>query len=174
MAPPHSRLITSPHKLKQNEGVAFQGNVGSFSHRAAQHFAVQMFGESETTLVACRSFDEVFETIHTSKDFYGAIPLENTSMGSIDANYDLLWSRSAVITAEVFVPVQHNLISIPNAVLEDIREVYSHPAALDQCRKLFQNIRRCVRYLTGHKRFGRIGQGSSGSKNRSYRQREGL
>lgn len=123
---------------KAKRGVAFQGNVGSFSHRAAQHFAEQMFGESETTLVACRSFDEVFETIHTSKDFYGAIPLENTSMGSIDANYDLLWSREAVITAEVFVPVQHNLISVPNAVLEEIREVYSHPAALDQCRKLFQ------------------------------------
>lgn len=121
-----------------SRGVAFQGNIGSFSHRAAVHFAEQLFGESETTLFPCRSFDQVFEKIQTSKDFYGAIPLENTSMGSIDANYDLLWSRSAIVAGEVYVPVHHNLISVPNAVLENIREVYSHPAALDQCRKLFQ------------------------------------
>lgn len=118
--------------------VAFQGNVGSFSHRAAKYFAETTFAEYKTALVACRSFDEVFAKIESSKDFYGAIPLENSSMGPIDANYDLLWARSAVITAEVFVPVQHNLITIPNVVLEDIREVYSHPAALEQCRKLFQ------------------------------------
>ncbi len=135
--------VVQPTEYKlENAGVkkcvAFQGNIGSFSHRAALYFAEKTFGEYETTLVACRSFDEVFEKIQTGKDFYGAIPLENSSMGSIDANYDLLWSRSAVITAEVFVPVQHNLISIPDAVLEDVREVYSHPAALDQCRKLFQ------------------------------------
>jgi chorismate mutase/prephenate dehydratase len=118
--------------------VAFQGNIGSFSHRAARHFAEKTFGQYETTLLACRSFSEVFEKIESSKDFYGAIPLENSSMGSIDANYDLLWTRSAVIVNEVFVPVHHNLITMPNVALEDIREVYSHPAALDQCKKLFQ------------------------------------
>ena len=118
--------------------VAFQGNIGSFSHCAARHFAEKTFGQYETSLVACKSFSEVFEKIESSKEFYGAIPLENTSMGSIDANYDLLWTRSAIIVHEVFVPVQHNLITIANTALEDIRQVYSHPAALEQCRKIFQ------------------------------------
>lgn len=125
-------------KSTRKKCVAFQGNVGSFSHRAAEHFARVTFAEHETELIACGSFREVFEKIEESKDFYGAIPLENSSMGTIDANYDLLWTRSSVIVNEVFVPVRHNLITTADAVLEEIREVYSHPAALDQCRKLFQ------------------------------------
>ena len=142
-AAPQPGTVFQPveYKLEQagaRRCVAFQGNVGSFSHRAARHFAEKTFGQYETELLACRSFSEVFEKIESSKDFYGAIPLENSSMGSIDANYDLLWTQSAVIVNEVFVPVHHNLITIPNAVLENIREVYSHPAALEQCRKLFK------------------------------------
>jgi prephenate dehydratase len=108
------------------------------SHRAARHFAEDTFAEYETSLQACRSFSEVFERIESSNEFYGAIPLENSSMGTIDANLDLLWTKSAIIVHEVYVPVHHNLITIPNARLEDIREVYSHPAALDQCRLLFE------------------------------------
>ncbi|HEY9759693.1 MAG TPA: prephenate dehydratase domain-containing protein [Oculatellaceae cyanobacterium] len=135
--------VLKPEQLKGGEGdnkrcIAFQGNVGSFSHRAAKHFAEKTFDKYDTTLIACRSFGEVFEIIESSKNFYGAIPLENTTMGSIDANYDLLWTQSAVIVNEVFVPVHHNLITTPNAVIENIREVYSHPAALEQCKRLFQ------------------------------------
>lgn len=135
--------VTQPVALKPEQSagkrcVAFQGNIGSFSHRAAMHFAEKVFGQYETSLHACKSFSEVFEKIESSKEFYGAIPLENTSMGSIDANYDLLWTRSAVIVNEVFVPVHHNLITLPGVAPEEILEVYSHPAALDQCKKLFQ------------------------------------
>lgn len=126
-------------KIAGKRFVAFQGNIGSFSHRAAAHFANTTFAEYDSALIACGSFSEVFGKIEGSSDFYGAIPLENSSMGSIDANYDLLWARSALIVNEVYVPVQHNLITIPGAELDGIREVYSHPAALDQCRKLFEN-----------------------------------
>jgi prephenate dehydratase len=124
--------------LNRKRYVAFQGNVGSFSHRAAKHFAEITFSQYETSLVPCQSFGEVFEKIESSKEFYGAIPLENTSMGSIDANYDLLWTQSAIIVNEVFVPVHHSLITLPDADLNSIRQVYSHPAALDQCRRLFK------------------------------------
>lgn len=139
-SPVQSAISAAKSKLEENKVkcIAFQGNIGSFSHRAAQHFAKTAFAGHDTTLLACGSFSEVFQKIEESKDYYGAIPLENSSMGSIDANYDLLWTRSSIIVNEVFVPVHHNLITIPNAVLEEIREVYSHPAALDQCRKLFQ------------------------------------
>ncbi len=140
---PHAGSVTQPTTFKPvadaaRRCIAFQGNVGSFSHRAARHFAEHTFSQFDTSLIACGSFGEVFSKIESSKDFYGAIPLENTTMGSIDANYDLLWTKSAVIVNEVFVPVHHNLITVPNAVLDNIREVYSHPAALDQCKKLFQ------------------------------------
>lgn len=120
--------------------VAFQGNIGSFSHAAARHFAEKTFTDYDTSLEACGSFREVFKRIESNKEYYGAIPLENSSMGTIDANYDLLWTNSAIIVQEVFVPVHHNLVGLASANLEHVREVYSHPAALDQCKLLFEKF----------------------------------
>jgi prephenate dehydratase len=117
--------------------IAFQGALGAFSHQAAKAFALRQ--RVEATYVPCQTFGQVFDNVVNGGTKYGAIPLENSSIGSISANYDLLWAHEARIIDEYFLPVHHSLIGFPDASLIDIRTVFSHPAALDQCRAFFKN-----------------------------------
>jgi prephenate dehydratase len=116
---------------------AFQGAAGSFSHQAALAFASDKGIAAE--LLPCQSFGEVFEKVTISAADYGVIPLENSSIGSIVANYDLLWTHDCFVVGEYLLPVHHHLIGFAGADINEIRAVYSHPAALDQCRRLFKN-----------------------------------
>lgn len=123
--------------IAQPVKIAFQGALGAFSHQAAKKFTAALGQQSE--FVPCQTFGEVFQNVVSGGTEYGAIPLENSSIGSILANYDLLWTHDAIIISEYFLPVHHALIGHPDAELKEITAVYSHPAALDQCRGLFQN-----------------------------------
>lgn len=64
---------------------------------------------------------------------YAVIPIENSSAGAVSDNYDLLIRHDNVIVAETFLPVNHALLGLPGASLQDIQVVYSHPQALMQC-----------------------------------------
>lgn len=118
--------------------ISFQGAPGAFSHAAALSFARQLSSEN-AQMISCPTFGEVFARVIADRTTYGAVPLENSSIGSIVANYDLLWEHDAVIVAEYMLPVHHQLIGFPGTRVEDLKLVYSHPAALDQCRNLFRN-----------------------------------
>jgi prephenate dehydratase len=118
--------------------IAFQGGIGSYSHQAASLFAKSL-GSKEIDLIPCQSFSEVFERVEDSNDIFGAVPLENSSMGSIGFSYDLFWLHNTVIVQELFLPVHHTLIAMKGATLSSLEKVYSHPAALEQCRKLFKD-----------------------------------
>lgn len=119
--------------------VAFQGAPGAFSHRAAQLFAQQM-EESTVEAVSCQTFEETFSKVLSRDVDFAAIPLENSSVGTIIPNYDLLSKSSVSILSEVYVPVHHNVLGIEGCTLEQLKEVYSHPVALDQCRKFLAAI----------------------------------
>lgn len=120
--------------------IAFQGARGAFSHRAAQIFVERMQNNEQVEPVSCRTFDEMFNTVTQDKADFAAVPLENSSVGSIVANYDLLWKVPVAIVGEVYVPVHHNLLVLPGTKLEQIREIYSHPVALDQVRKFLATV----------------------------------
>jgi prephenate dehydratase len=66
-----------------------------------------------------------------------AIPIENTLHGSVHENYDHLLAHKLVIAAETQVRIVHNLIAAPGVTLRQIRRVYSHPVALNQCLSFF-------------------------------------
>jgi len=118
---------------------AFLGDIGSFSHEAAIAFAERY--ELEVKAVPCRSFADLFDLVKGSQVAYGVIPLENSTCGTITANYDLLWNSDCQIVEELLLAVEHHLIGLPGATLEQVQEVYSHPAALEQCTKLFRQNR---------------------------------
>lgn len=133
-----------PNKQAQNQielanvtAIAFLGNIGSFSHQAATVFS-QSLAISQPVFLPCSSFSEIFEKVDSGESNYGVIPLENSSMGTISINYDLFWLHSVAIFQELFLSIHHHLLATANAKLESIRDVYSHPAALEQCRKLFK------------------------------------
>lgn len=119
--------------------VAFQGAAGSFSHRAGQLLSRQLKGD-EPDYVHCRSFEEVFQKVLDEQSAFGVIPLENSSVGSIVANYDLLSRHDVCLVAEVYVPVHHQLLGFADCDVSDLKHIYSHPVALDQCRKFIATL----------------------------------
>lgn len=110
--------------------VAFQGIPGSFSSMAAS----ALFG-SDSIAIHTKQFREIFERVMDGSANFGVVPIENALAGSVHENYDLLEEYPCSIVAETLVPVQLQLIAIPNA--GSISKVYSHPKALEQCSTFF-------------------------------------
>jgi len=123
--------------MTKHVAIGYQGAPGAFIHQAAIAFADQL--EVKARFVSCQSFNDVFQGVLSGSTEYGAVPLENSSIGAITANYDLLWTSDTKMIAEYFLPVHHHLIGFEGVSAESIKAVYSHPAALDQCRGLFHN-----------------------------------
>ena len=59
--------------------------------------------------------------------------IENSIAGSILANYNLLQRSNLVIAGEVYLQIRQNLLVNPGVKIDDIREVHSHPMAIQQC-----------------------------------------
>ena len=111
--------------------VAIQGELGSFSHEAATQF------EPRATIVPCARCADVFDALERGSVQAAAIAIENSLAGSVAENYDLLLKRNAFIDRELLLRIRHNLIALPGTKLAGVRRVFSHPVALEQCRKLF-------------------------------------
>jgi prephenate dehydratase len=113
--------------------VAIQGELGSFSHEAARHLVAR------STIVPCARSAEVFDRVGNGSVAAAVIPIENSLAGSVAEHYDLLLARDVFIQREFRLRIVHNLIASPRVPLKDIRRVYSHPVALDQCRDFFRH-----------------------------------
>jgi prephenate dehydratase len=110
-------------------GIAIQGGEGSFHQVAAQIF----FGY-ETPVNCCNTFGDLIRMASDNKQSLGAVmAIENSIAGSILANYNLLQSSDLVIIGEVYLQIEQNLLVNRGIQLEDIREVHSHPMAIQQC-----------------------------------------
>ncbi|MDH3889685.1 MAG: prephenate dehydratase [candidate division Zixibacteria bacterium] len=112
--------------------VAFQGERGAFSEQAARQLA-----GSSARVIPCDSFDTLFDRVESGKATAGVIPIENSLIGSIHRNYDLLLERDLHVIDETQVRVLHCLIAPPGVTVRRVKKVFSHPAALDQCRRFF-------------------------------------
>ena len=114
--------------------VAFQGERGAFSEEAAR----QLLG-SNLDFHPRPRFEEVFQSLASAQVDYAVIPIENTLHGSVHENYDHLLRFRLPIIAETNVRIVHNLIVHPSTRFSEIRQVYSHPVALNQCLQFFRN-----------------------------------
>jgi prephenate dehydratase len=109
--------------------IAIQGFEGSFHQAAARYF----FGKDIET-VFCASFRELIKKASDKKETTAAVmAIENSIAGSILPNYNLLQNSNLKITGEIFLQIKQHLLVNPGIKLEDIREVHSHPMAIQQC-----------------------------------------
>jgi prephenate dehydratase len=115
---------------KQRAGI--QGELGAFSQEAAR----QLLGNA-AQVVPYQRFEQVFRALRNGKIDVAVIPIENTLAGSVHENYDHLLNFDVHIAAETSVRIVHNLIAPPGVRFKDIRKVYSHPVALNQCLRFF-------------------------------------
>lgn len=108
--------------------IAFQGEAGAYSEEAAR----QHFGDNITAL-PCHAFEHIFEAIEQGRADYGMLPIENSTVGSINKSYDLVaGSPICVCMAKCSLRVRHCLLTIPGNAAT-IKQVRSHPQALAQC-----------------------------------------
>jgi len=109
--------------------VSIQGYEGSFHQVAAQHF----FGKN-VEVIPCATFREVLKVASNKKESNGGVmAIENSIAGSILANYNLLQKSSLKIIGEIYLQINQHLLVNPGVRLQDIREVHSHPMAIQQC-----------------------------------------
>ena len=121
--------------MKRRAG--FQGALGAFSQEAVR----QLLGE-KVEVVPFTKFEEVFRALSRGKIDDAVIPIENTLAGSVHENYDHLLRFHVRIIGETNVRIVHNLIAPPGVRFKDIRKVYSHPVALNQCLRFFTRNRK--------------------------------
>lgn len=124
-----AKIVSMPRRKVR---VAFQGALGAFSHEAIR----RLIG-TRAEPVPHQWFDQVFESLSKAKVEAAVIPIENSLHGSVHENYDHLLHFDPRIVAETSVRIVHNLIAAPGVRFRDIRRVYSHPVALNQCLRFF-------------------------------------
>lgn len=109
--------------------VSIQGYEGSFHQVAAR----QYFGKN-VEVIPCATFREVIRVASSKSESSGGImAIENSIAGSILPNYNLLQKSSLHITGEIYLQIKQQLLVNPGVKLSDIREVHSHPMAIQQC-----------------------------------------
>jgi len=111
--------------------IAIQGEPGAFSHEAALRMVPRC------TIVPCARSAEVFDRVGRGSVGGAVIPIENSLAGSVAEHFDLLLSRDVFIQSEFPLRIVHNVIAAPGVKFRDLRRVFSHPVALDQCRDFF-------------------------------------
>ena len=115
------------------KSVAIQGVKGSF------HYIVsQQYFENNVTVKECLSFDDVVSSLIEKESDAAIMAIENSIAGSIIPNYALIDNHHLHIVGEKYLDIQHNLMTLPGQTLRDIKEVYSHPMALLQCKEFFK------------------------------------
>ncbi len=119
--------------------IAIQGELGSFSDEAARSFV------AGARVVPCAVSSEVFERLVSGAVGAAVIPIENSLAGSVAEHYDLLLASDVFIQREFRLRIRHSLIAAPGVSVGQIRRVFSHPVALDQCREFFQRHRHLQR-----------------------------
>ncbi len=118
--------------------IAMQGVRGAFHEIAIRKY----FNGDNYEVVPCNSFNELFDALRFDRADYGMVAIENSIAGSILPNYTLLRESGLRILGEVYLRIEQHLVALPGQTLTDIKKVYSHPMALQQCREFLTPLRR--------------------------------
>lgn len=115
--------------------IACFGQPGSYTYEAMKTY----FAGKNILPTYGSHFEDVVQAVATRQARYGVLPIENSSTGGITDVYDLIHRYDCCVVGEKYVKVEHCLLTLPGAKLEDICEVYSHPQGLNQCRSYLKH-----------------------------------
>jgi prephenate dehydratase len=114
--------------------IAIQGVHGAFHEIAARHY----YKNRAIQIVPADDFPDVVRMVETSETNSGLMAIENTIAGSLLKNYNLLYNNDLQITGEIYLRIKQNLMALPGQSVADLKEVHSHPIALQQCLQFFE------------------------------------
>ncbi len=121
---------------KEHVRVVYQGVEGAYSQQAMFEF----FGE-EADHFHVERWRDAMEAIAEGMADYAVLPIENSTAGIVNDNYDLLQEFDNYIVGEQILSIRHALLGTPDAEISEIRTVYSHPQGLMQCAKYLDEHR---------------------------------
>lgn len=109
--------------------IGYQGVEGSYSTVACQRFS----GEKHYQTKGFLTFRSLVDALLHDEVDYIALPVENSTSGPITRTIDLMKYLDVTVTDEIYVKIDHALITKHPIELSEITKVYSHPEALEQC-----------------------------------------
>ncbi|MDD2402694.1 MAG: prephenate dehydratase domain-containing protein, partial [Clostridia bacterium] len=125
----------SDSKLPASATIACQGVEGSYSSIACD----KLFQSPKITYL--NSFDGVFNAVDKGLCRYGILPIENSSVGSVGLVYDLMKKYNFYIVKSIKLRIEHTLLGKKGMKLADIREIYSHEQAINQCSEFLDTLK---------------------------------
>ena len=128
-------IENTPKIFPTSPSVACQGVEGANSQAAAGRFF------QNPLIMYFDTFDAVFSAIENGLCDYGVIPIENSTAGSVNQVYDLMYKHEFKIVRSARLKIDHNLVAVPGVKLSDIKEVISHPQAIGQCEKYLASLK---------------------------------
>ncbi len=136
---PLSRRISeavenTPKVFPQFASVACQGVEGAYSQIACE----KLF--DVPSIMYFKTFDAVFTAIEQGFCDYGVLPIENSTAGSVNQVYDLMMKHNFHIVRSVRIKVDHSLVAKKGTKKGDIREIFSHEQALNQCAGYLKSL----------------------------------
>jgi len=120
-------IISGARGLEKHLRVSFLGPAFSYTHMAT----ISRFGQS-AELVPVSTIATVFEEVNRGHVDLGVVPLENSTDGRIADTLEMFTRLPVRICGEVQMYIHHCLLA--RCDRSEIKEVYSKPQALSQCR----------------------------------------
>ena len=127
-------IENTPKLFPQAPMVACQGVEGAYSQIACEKMFKAPF------IMYFKNFDGVFQAIEQGLCQYGILPIENSTAGSVKKVYDLMIHHNFSIVRTFRMKVDHNLIANRGATLSNIKEIYSHEQAINQCSEFLKTM----------------------------------
>lgn len=116
----------------QKAMVACQGVEGAYSGIACS----KIF--KYPTISYFKSWYDVVNSVEKGLCKYGVLPIENSTAGSVNGVYDLMAKHNFYIVKSIRLRINHCLLGNNGSKLENIKEVYSHEQAINQCSEFFR------------------------------------
>ncbi|MEV6867866.1 prephenate dehydratase [Streptosporangium subroseum] len=109
--------------------LAYLGPEGTFTEEALRILA------PEAERLPSANVSAALDAARRGEADGAVVPLENSLEGAITTTLDeLAWGEPLLITAELLLPVEFSLLARQDAVISRIKRVFTHPAAITQCR----------------------------------------
>lgn len=115
------------YRLQNGLKVAYSGVEGAFAHIAAG----RIFPESNR--ISHTDFKAAYNSVVNGDCDLAVLPIENSYAGEVGQTLDLIFSGNLIINGIYELEIHQNLLGLPNATVEDVKKVISHPQALGQC-----------------------------------------
>lgn len=127
-------IENTPKLLPQAPMVACQGVEGAYSQIACERIF------KSPSIMYFKTFDGVFQAIDKGLCQYGILPIENSTAGSVKKVYDLMIHHNFSIVRTFRLKIDHNLLALPGTRMTDIKEIYSHEQAINQCSEFLKTM----------------------------------